>query len=101
MAAGVRLIADGPYHSRNETEEFDVVSAIVMTLDVDLARQIISPSLSQSDLRFSNQLPPGRQDICIWHRDAGDQTRESSRSAFDRWQSAWYCKLYWSRNRAA
>ena len=58
MAAGVRLIADGPYHSRNETEEFDVVSAVVMTLDADLARQIISPSLSQSDLRFSNQLPP-------------------------------------------
>ncbi len=53
---GIRIVAEDLNYIANRSEEFDLVSAVVMGSDANLAGQIISPSIANRDLRFSNQV---------------------------------------------
>ncbi len=53
---GIRIVAEDLNNTANQSEKFDVVSAVVMGSDANLAGQIISPGLANRDLRFSNQV---------------------------------------------
>ena len=51
---GIRIVAEDLNDITNDSEEFDLVSAVVMGSDANLSGQIVSPSPASEDVRFSN-----------------------------------------------